>query len=108
MKTCPDCKQPKPPEEFYRSKASKDGLSSYCQPCTKDRSKQSEKTRGPRNRREYSHRYSEQHPEKQRQYDQKRFERLGYYQIRYGLSTGDYHAVLSAQGSGCAICRRVP
>src|ERR1700739_1259217 len=36
-KRCPGCKQEKDELEFFKDKATKSGLSSYCKLCTKDR-----------------------------------------------------------------------
>ena len=39
MKKCPCCLKTKPYNEFYKSKASKDGCSGYCKPCAKVKTK---------------------------------------------------------------------
>lgn len=35
--TCPDCKTPKPPSDYYRDKNAPLGLSYYCKPCKRAR-----------------------------------------------------------------------
>lgn len=35
-KLCPQCGEVKPADQFYRNSGHKDGLSSWCQPCTKE------------------------------------------------------------------------
>lgn len=39
MKICSGCKSAKPKDEFYRNKAARDGLTSYCKPCQDTRNK---------------------------------------------------------------------
>jgi 5-methylcytosine-specific restriction endonuclease McrA len=40
MKKCPECKQIKPEEEFYKNKSKYDGLQSYCKKCIKIKTSQ--------------------------------------------------------------------
>ena len=40
MKKCACCGELKPVSEFHKCKASKDGLYSYCKPCSKEKSRE--------------------------------------------------------------------
>ena len=36
MKTCPTCKVERPEDQFHKNKKRKDGLASWCKPCSKE------------------------------------------------------------------------
>jgi hypothetical protein len=55
-KHCPSCQKSKPVEKFYRDRTTDDGLSTYCQKCTKARLRAQRSGWGKKNdlsRREY-------------------------------------------------------
>lgn len=93
-KVCTNCNHEKPIEEFNVLKRAQDGRQSCCRDC------QREQNRLRRlNKREelvqYSRQYYAADPTKHRAYRLK---------SRFGLTLGDYKALLKAQDSRCAIC----
>jgi len=90
MKLCPGCtareNRPilKPISEFYRRKASKDGLSNRCKECEKDAHKAYHKA----NRTKQIHRRSN-------------------LKVLYNLTIEQFNEMFERQEGGCGICTRV-
>jgi hypothetical protein len=91
-KTCPRCSVNKPASDFHRSQQTSDGLNSYCKPCTA----------------EYGREYAPRRRSLRRSGDRRAALRAAERKYRldrkYGLTLDEYHEMLSAQGSTCAIC----
>ena len=79
-KTCARCREAKPVAEFWKLKSARDGLQSYCKAC----SMAYEKNRYPG---AVKPGYRARHLRKS-----------------YGITPGDYDAMLVEQGCVCAIC----
>lgn len=63
MKHCPRCDESKVAEDFYKSKAAADGLSSYCRACSKAYSAVwSRKNLTPEKRQKYKQTFEEKNP----------------------------------------------
>jgi hypothetical protein len=86
MKTCKRCFELKPVTEFCKNKRSKDGLYSYCRPCSNDKTKAF---------------YSQLSDEKKDEYNHR-----GNLKKKFGISPQDYSAMLSKQDGVCAVCKK--
>jgi len=84
MKTCAKCGATKASTEFYKNAAKADRLSSWCRVCEGA----------------YAKGYAAEHKEELKQYraENKR-------QAKYGISEGQFQAMLLAQNNCCACCR---
>lgn len=108
MKTCLDCKQEKPVNEFHKCKVKSDGLYPYCKPCRKIR-QQEEYYKNKKKYAERSKKYRaknqdkirlkeaarERNPEVSRRYQLKR---------RFGITPEQYQELLDKQDGNCAVC----
>jgi len=83
VKTCKDCGEEKPLDEFHINKKSKDGKNSYCKPCAAARRAA----------------WSEANPE--REAERKRRNRL---KQNYGITVEQWDEMFEAQGGCCAVC----
>jgi hypothetical protein len=94
MKRCWACKETKPEAEFSKNKGFHDGLSHTCRACNNARSAAHNKKNRATLAAKALARY---HANKDRYAD---------YSLKrhYGLSRGDYDAMLAAQDGRCAIC----
>ena len=80
-KLCKTCKQTKPVSEFYRRKASKDGLSNRCKACESSAHRAYYKVKRIR----LTHRKSK-------------------LKLNYGLSVKEFNRMFDEQDGACAIC----
>lgn len=115
MKRCRTCRDEKPLAQFYRETASRDGYRSVCKVCERVyRRMQYQQKRAASiaavtawqdaNRERflaYQSRYNERPSRKAR-------DREGHLRRKFGITQGDYEAMLEAQGAGCAICGDPP
>ena len=113
MKRCPKCKTSRPLQSFYKDQSRKDGLQPWCKPCCIEakaawlaRNRDKARTYG----REYAraHRDQPKHRAYMRAWWKKNSHRYkDKERIRtYGLTLDAYRAMIQAQGSVCAICRK--
>lgn len=96
MKTCCACKLEKTPEEFYKNKSRKDGLSTKCKDCSKAYSKEYSKTEearenNRRRNREYYHREGLAKKNRAK---------------RYGLTVEDLDQIINLGDGRCFICSK--
>lgn len=91
-KLCLDCKGFFSPHDFGKDASKKDGKSIYCRQCV---------------RKTLRHRRAA-NPEKTKAYKRQHYnygQQRGYLlRTRYGITVGDYDAILAEQNGGCAIC----
>jgi hypothetical protein len=87
VKTCRDCGESKPLDQFNRKTRARDGRQSYCRPCHRARREAWESHHD--GRREAARRRS-------------RLKRT------FGITPEDYDAMLAEQAGGCAICGGPP
>lgn len=92
MKVCRNCKQEKSPEEFYKNKPAKDGLTSWCKICTNECAR---KYVDRDTNRVYQREWRAQNP------DKVRTSRLR----SYKLLPEQYNQMLIQQNHCCAICK---
>ena len=83
LKWCPGCERELERAQFGRNRANADGLTGYCKPCHRDKSKQT-----------YIRLYGSS-----REYHLRR---------RYGITGAEYDAMVEAHGNLCALCRERP
>jgi hypothetical protein len=86
---CNECREAKWPDEFYRDKGKKNGLTGLCKECTKARS--------------LRHYHEVLTPEQKRAQYLKRMDKV--LLRKYGLPIGGYDELLRKQGGRCGICR---
>lgn len=126
MKTCRKCRAEKPPGGFYRNSELLDGLSSWCKQCNISSSVARQRAnpavsqatqkrwrqRNPEKCRQKSLKFARANPEKKKAWSrawqkanpEKRF--AAELRRNFGITPGDYRAMLAAQGGVCAICRK--
>lgn len=93
-KKCPDCKQDKLENEFYRLKSGK--LNGQCKDCSRKRARDWSKNNRPRAL------------TTQRAWQNKNREKVRAHNLKsaYGLTPDDYEAMFRLQGGVCAICKQ--
>jgi|688.fasta_scaffold615187_1 hypothetical protein len=79
VQRCPKCESEKPDTDFFKNRASKTGLHSYCKPCSK--------------------RY-----EQERYPNGKPGRRPRYFQQTYGMTVEGWEELFDSQNRVCAIC----
>jgi len=97
-KVCSKCKKEKPLSEFYKDKATRDGLHSWCKVCkdTRQRKWFQKNIEKQRERlRPYHRRWRKEHKEKVRNWKLK---------YLFGIALEDYNQMLEEQNGVCAIC----
>lgn len=98
MKTCSRCKVSKPRDDFYKNTRYRDGLQSYCKPCSLAVGRESA-SRNREKMRAKNKKWSEDNPERRQLLNFRRRLR------RFGLTEDQYATLLASQGGRCAICR---
>jgi hypothetical protein len=88
LTVCNECRESKWPDEFYRDKGKKNGLTGLCKECTKARS--------------LRHYHEVLTPEQKRAQYLKRMDKV--LLKKYGLPIGGYDALLRKQDGRCGIC----
>jgi hypothetical protein len=93
-KDCPKCAQTLPLFSFYKDVSKKDGLTSYCKACSKDK------------RLKTYHDNAEVEKEKLTTYYNKNKDRAKHYRLSkvYGLDKEEYERMYDEQQGKCAIC----
>ena len=111
MKKCPDCRESKPLEDFYKDSSKRDGLDIRCKDCKRQRNKA------------YYAKNSEQELARNKKYRGANKERLAEikkeYNLReapavknrrlkyvYRITLDQYYAMLEDQNGVCAICKK--
>lgn len=92
LKTCSACGQVKPATQFYKRRASNDGLQKHCKSCSNKRVAQKRA-----NNREYMRSYGKTQAAK----DSSRKHRL---KAKYGLKPEQFDNLLANQSYSCACC----
>jgi hypothetical protein len=109
MKRCTKCGEAKPLAEFYAAPGCVDGLRGDCKACHSARAKawyaKNRKT-AIANVKRWQQENAEHVREYRRRHNatRKREIRAGHLRRTFGLTLEDYDEMLTAQGSGCAIC----
>lgn len=102
MKTCYNCKEHKPLDQFCKDATKKDGLKGTCKPCLKQRSKELYDL-NPEARRKATN----DSRNKLRNSDPEKYRRLAKnarLKSTYGITLDQYEAMLKEQEHSCAIC----
>ncbi|MEX2256037.1 MAG: endonuclease domain-containing protein [Acidimicrobiia bacterium] len=113
MKKCKRCGEVKPYSEFYRAPGCRDGHRSECKVCNLA-ARKAKYLENPAKEiarvREWRRKHRDQFQEYQRAYRARRPAELreGHLRRTFGITQGDYDAMLAAQGGGCAICGDAP
>jgi hypothetical protein len=94
MYTCSKCQKDKPLFDFYKDKTKKEGITSYCKPCSKEKRKVRYLTQTETELKDMRERY---HKNKE-QY------RESWLKNTYGLEPGQYNEMFNAQQGCCKIC----
>lgn len=97
-RTCTDCRQAKPLEQFPKHPNARDGRRRQCLPCHNTRARARYIARPDRRQR------PEYPPLEERVLVYRRRQRLK----KRGLTIEEHDAMIAAQGNRCAICRRMP
>lgn len=105
LKPCPKCGESKPLAEYQKDRSTADGLSCYCRPCHKAKSRAYYLA----NREAVVARHGEhrrKNPDYHKEWYKQNRHRTWASALwsRYGLTPGQYDAILEAQGGVCAIC----
>jgi len=85
MKTCKNCGQEKPLDQYYTHPKTKDRKGSWCKPCLHKRL--AEKRKDPEQKELW-----------------KEYGRRSTLKKRYGITANEYDSMIEAQGGVCAIC----
>jgi hypothetical protein len=105
MRTCTECRTPKPLEDFKRHAASPDGRTYVCKDCLRARravvSHLTPNERRMRQLEMLKERYASNPEYRERQKNNRR-------RSTYGISPEVYNAFLERQGGRCAICLQPP
>lgn len=99
MKTCSRCKKAKEPSEFSKNSRTKSGLHSYCQQCSREKS------------REWARKNPERHKDNAKKWQQDNPDRVAQHAFkrrikRYGIEVNQYLLLLNQQGGRCKVCGR--
>jgi len=86
MKVCAKCKTEKPLEDFHKNRRSKNGLYSYCKPCSNAKVKKYFSNLSSEKKDEYNHRNN--------------------LKKKFNLTPEQYEKMLSSQKAVCAICHK--
>lgn len=98
-KVCRSCGETKPKLSFYAHRSTLDGRANYCSECAKHHQREWNNKNRERIREGNARRRSD--PATLKRYNHQR--RRKWLQL-YGLTPGDYNALLESQGGTCAIC----
>jgi Recombination endonuclease VII len=105
VKTCSACKTLKPTDEFPKSKQTKDGLHSWCKPCSRIKKKESNdriRQRDPEayriKWRRYQDDYKERHPDRHEAGERRRNLR------KFGITIEEYDRMFESRSGLCEIC----
>jgi len=81
VRRCPDCGVTKSLDEFYKSRKTKHGRSTYCKPC---------------------------HLRRGREFVKKKYGNTRHYHLkqRFGIGAAEVDAMIEAQGGLCPICQK--
>jgi hypothetical protein len=115
MKTCRDCGQAKPLDDFYASKGGRDGRRPECKACNLA----ARKAKYAKNPAPYiarvkkwqqanAERLNAYRREYRKRPERKAADRDGHLRRKYGITLAQYDEMLERQGDGCAVCRRPP
>ena len=102
-KTCAQCKETKPHEDFCKNKRMRDGRSSYCRKCSHERERAWRLANPETVKRMFARWYHSESFQKRKG----TYQRQSNLKRHYGLTPEQYDVMLAAQDGRCAICRRV-
>lgn len=94
MKTCKQCGETKPLDDFSKCKGSKDGKHSWCKECMTVKSK-AYRFNNPKYDQNYRGSHKEEHRNRK-------------LESNFGISNYEYNEILKSQGGVCAICGKSP
>lgn len=100
-KTCVRCREEKSLDDFHRQQSAKDGHTSACKPCNRERASEWRR-RHPERARAHVEAWCERNPDRARAHRRNKQIR------RYGIEPTEYQVLLDAQEGKCAICGGAP
>lgn len=98
MKTCASCGETKPVTDFHRKKASRDGLHTYCKPCTKARNSAWVKANRDKHRETCAKWYA------QNKTKANAVQSCWHYRKSYGITKQQFLDLVAAASGKCRIC----